>query len=359
MTSSPRPCVRIVLPLCALVLFGQGCFGGSKPATGPDGGVWKTTDRGQTWANKRALVQGSKVTTGAALLDLVTLTFDPQDNAALYAGTAQNGLVYSLDAGESWQAMKGLSSGQVNAVAVDPKNKCTVYATRANEIVKTVTCGRDWTRVFFDPQTSKVITRLAVDWFNPTIIFAGTSEGDILKSQDGGASWLSAARVDGTRITDIDIDPRDSRLVYVGTLGNGIWKTIDGGATWTQINKQFGEDLREARRVTQVVLDPKAANTLFVVSKYGIIRSEDQGETWTALKLTSPPGTIQISALAIDPNDPKKMIYTGSTSVAFTSDAGTTWTVKKLPTTKAGSALLIDPKDGNIVYLGTHAPAAK
>lgn len=359
MLLSSRTLSRVALPFLALVLFGQGCFGGgSSTPTGPDGGVWKTIDRGQTWVNKRALVQGAKVTANAASLGVVTMVFDPQDPAAIYLGTTENGLVYTLDAGESWQNAKGLTTGRINAVAVDPKNKCTVYATRANEIFKTETCGRDWNRLFFDAQTTKVFTQLIVDWFNPTILYAGTSEGDIFKSVDSGVSWQISKRVEGTRINHIVMDPRDSRLVYAGTQGDGIWKTNDGGTTWTSIKQQFGDEFREARRVTQVTLDPKNSNIVYVVSKYGIIRSEDQGQTWKALNLTSPPGTISISALAIDPLDSKKMVYLGSNSITYTVDGGVTWTGKKLPTTRAGSALLIDPKNSNTIYMGT-VPQAK
>lgn len=348
-----RTFLRFTIPLFTLVLLGQGCLGSKTTNTGPDGGVWKTTDRGQAWANKRALIQGSKLTTAASGLAIVSMAFDPQDNKAVYLGTAVNGLVYSWDAGESWQIANGLSTGKVNAVAVDSKDKCVIYAARANEIYKTDNCGRDWNKIFFDPRTDKAFTQIIADWYNPTILYAGTSDGDVYKSVDAGLSWQTSKRIAGSRINHMIMDPRDSRLVYVGTAGDGIWKTLDGGNTWLQIKKQFGEEFREARRVTQVVLDPKVPNRLYVVSKYGIIRSEDQGETWKAVNLTSPPGTIVISSLAIDPTDNNKMVYTGPKALTFTSDGGVTWTPKKLPTTRAGSALLIDPKNGSTIYLGT------
>ena len=134
MSPSFRSLFRFTLPVLSLIFLGQGCFGGKSTATGPDGGVWKTTDRGQTWVNKRALVQGAKVTTGAANVAVLAMAFDPQDSATIYLGTTENGLVYSIDGGDSWQLARGLSAGRINVVAVDPKNKCVVYATRANEI---------------------------------------------------------------------------------------------------------------------------------------------------------------------------------------------------------------------------------
>lgn len=347
------PSARLLFVLSFVSLLGAGCFGGSSGPTGPDGGVWKTKDHGQTWVNKRVLVTGPKLSAGAAEFAVLHMAFDPQDNNTVYAATAANGLVYSLDAGDSWQQLTTLKATRVNTVAVDPKNKCLVYVGVRNEIWKTDNCGRDWFRLFFDARTDKTFSRIAIDWYNPLNIYAGTSDGDVLKSVDAGASWLQTTRVEGTPITEIVIDPHDSRIVYVGTRGDGIWKTTDTGANWAQIKKQFGEEFSDARRVIQLVVDPRALNTLFVVSKFGIIRSEDGGQTWKALNLTAPPGSITITAMAIDPNDSKKLVYTGPTTMTYSVDAGVTWTAKKLPTTRGGSSLLIDPKDGNIVYLGT------
>ncbi len=359
MQSLSRRAVRLMVPMLAVVLFGQGCFGGgTTTSTGPDGGVWKTSDHGVTWTNKRALVQSAKVSAAAANFGIVTMAFDPQDTSTLYAGTVENGLVFSLDGGDSWQPVKGLTAGRVNAVAVDSKNKCTLYVARVNEIYKTETCGRDWNKIFFDPRTDKVFTQLLVDWFNPTILYAGSSEGDIFKSVDAGTSWQAIKRVEGTRITQLVMDPRDSRVVYVGTQGDGLWKTLDAGMTWSQVKKQFGETYSDARRITQIVLDPKVANVVYLVSKYGIMKSDDQGETWKGMNLTAPPGSIVINSFAIDPMDPKKMVFTGVNALAYTSDGGVTWTAKKLPTTQVGSVLLIDPKNTNTIYLGT-MPAPK
>jgi photosystem II stability/assembly factor-like uncharacterized protein len=229
------------------------------------------------------------------------MAFDPQDSSTVYAGTAANGLAYSLDGGDSWQLAKGLNTGKVNSVAVDPKNKCTVYAARANEIYKTETCGRDWTKVFYDPRTDKQFTQILVDWFNPTSLYAGSSDGDIFKSQDAGLSWATLKRVDGSPVTDMAMDPRDSRLLYVATNGGGVMKSADAGTSWTQISKQFGDEYRDARRATAVVIDPKAVNTLYVVSKYGIIKSEDGGSTWKALNLTAPPETIAEATTPVPP----------------------------------------------------------
>jgi photosystem II stability/assembly factor-like uncharacterized protein len=343
----------------ALVLLGAGCGGSSTPAKGPDGGVWKTTDGGQIWANKRNLVVGTKVTTGGAQFNILDMVMDPQDNKAIYLATAEQGIVYTLDGGDLWQQAKIPNVAKVTAIAIDPKNKCTVYVASGNKIYKTETCARDWQQIFFEPRTEVVFTRIMVDHFNPTILFAGTSDGDILRSVTTGVSWEKIQRIDGVKIVSIAIDARDSRLVYVGTAGSGIYKTVDGGTTWTQIRKQFGEEYTEGRRVTQVVLDPVEANVVYNVCRYGILKSIDGGETWTALNLTSPPGTVKIASLAIDPKNNKNLVYTGVSTLQFSTDGGVSWTPKKLPTTQAGSVVMFDPIDSKVLYLGTTPPPVK
>lgn len=354
-----RTLVRGVFSLLVLCLMGQGCLGGTKQAAGPDGGVFKTVNRAEGWTQKSALVSGAKVSADAAKISVISMAFDPQDEKVIYLATAGHGLVYSLDAGDSWRKAETLKAARVQTAAVDPKNKCVVYATSANKIYKTENCMRDWKDIFFDPRTDKIFTQLTVDWFNPALLYAGTSEGDIFKSADAGRSWRVVKRVEGAVITSLALDQRDSRILYAGTNGSGIWKTLDGGATWLQIKKQLGEEFRDARRVAQVVVDPQTANLIYAVSKYGVIKSPDQGETWQALTLPTPPGAAEVSFLAIDRKDNKILFLAGPSAFLLSLDGGASWTSKKLPTTQAGSALLIDPKDSNVIYLGAAPQVAK
>jgi len=353
---------RIALPFLALSLVGAGCFSSTSTASkGPDAGVWKTADRGVTWTNKKALVEaGPKITAAVAGYTITAMVFDPQDRLAVYAATLANGIIYTLDGGTTWQKPSTLNTGRVNAIAIDPKQRCTLYAASANKIFKSDnTCGRDWQQIFFDPRTDKSFTRLIVDWYNPTNLFAGTSDGDIFRSKDSGVSWQVVKRVDGISISGLVMNQKDSRVVYAATQGDGIWKTVDGGDTWMQIKKQFDPDFRDARKVTQILIDPIDSETIYNVSKYGILKSLDGGETWKALSLTAPPGALTINSLAIDPKNNQNLSFTGVATLQFSSDGGVTWTPKKLPTTQAGSVLLIDPIDSNTMYLGTTVPPKK
>ncbi|MFA6429613.1 MAG: YCF48-related protein [Patescibacteria group bacterium] len=345
--------VRVFAPLCVFALVGAGCLDGGTPqGSALDGGVFRTKDVAVTWQQLTALTIGGKV---GSIGDVgtVTMAFDPQDAQAVYMGSAENGLFVSLDGGDSWAVSKGLSSGKVQAVSVDPKDKCTVYVAKANQVLKTANCGRDWNQVFFDERVDKIFTAVVVDWFNSNIVYAGTNAGDILRSDDAGGSWRVLTRIEGTNINDMDIDARDSRVMYVATNGRGIAKTMDSGATWTQIIDPF-DAYDGANRPTQIVLDPGAQNTLYTVSRFGILKSDDSGASWRALSLPNPPNTVQIKSMAVHPTNPRMVVYATDTSIVFTNDGGTTWTSKKLPTKRGVSFIAFDRSTPPVLFLGAY-----
>lgn len=350
--------LRAVLPAFALLFLGAGCFGGTpQPATGPDGGVFRTkTDvfNPQTevveWKQLKLLNLGTKFGS-IADVGTVSAAFDPQDPLTLYLGTAQNGLMFTQDGGESWQSAKGLSVGQAKAIAVDANNKCVLYVARANQIFKTDTCGRDWNQAFFDGRTDKMFTALTVDPKNANVVYAGTSDGDLFRSDNAGATWRATYRVEGIYIMNIAVDPRDSKIVYAASWGAGVLKSVDGGATWQAIRKPF-QDFDRARFPRAVVLDPNVANRVYHISRFGMLRSDDAGATWNPITIAAPNNTLDVRAMAIHPRDPKKLVYATETSIAFSNDAGVTWTSRKLPTTRGASFVLFDQSDKPALFLG-------
>lgn len=355
MISKTRSLLYIATPILALALMGQGC-GTAQPASGPDGGVFRSKDKGVVWSQIKTLNAGPKQGS-IANVGIATLAIDPQDTKAIYAGTELNGVIYSLDGGDSWEQALGIPSGRVPAVAVDPKDKCTVYATRDNQILKTTNCSRDWTAVYFDPRNIK-FTALIVDWFNPSVLYAGTSDGDIVKSENGGATWRVANRVIGNKIIQLAFDPRDSRIVYGAVDRDGLVKTTDAGATWISISQEL-QPFDGANSANFVLPDPSIAERVYTVSKYGILQSNDGGASWTALKLPTPAGTVNMKAFAVNPKDSRELVYATDKAVIWSNDGGQTWTPKKLPTSRGASIILYDPAStaaAATIFLGTLPP---
>jgi len=339
----------VFLLLAAVVLTGQGCIqfgGGGKAAV--DGGVFKSSDKGENWTQKVAVAAVKPA--AISNVNVMTMVFDPQDSRTIYLGTAENGLFYSLDGADSWLQAGALSAGRVSAVAVDYKDKCNVYASIGNKIFKTTDCTRTWQNIYVDTRAEQVVHSLAVDSYNPVVIYAGLSGGDLLKSTDGGGSWTVIQRFENP-VLKILVNYYDTRIIYVGTQSAGIWKSTDGGSTWSDLNetlKKYGGSME----FKNMVLDFSKRDSLVLASKYGLLKTSDGGTNWEPINLLTPPGSVEIYSLALNPQNGNEIYYGTASTLYKTNDGGMKWVTRKLPTSRAATYLLVDPVNGNLIYLG-------
>ncbi len=347
---------KLALILSAVALTGAGCFGGAGKTAGVDGGVYRTANGGASWTQQATIVTANGVGS-IATADILALAMDPQDSKAIYAGTKAAGLVYSLDGAATWQQARhaGLREGAIAAVAVDPTDVCTVYVAKGSRLFKSVDCLRSANPdAYVETRTGVTITSVAVDWYDAKIVWIGLSNGDTLKSDDGTATWqtyVSAAE----KITGILVSNADSRVVLLATSGGGFYKTIDSGATWTQ-TKDALKELKNAAKVAAVVQD-KAGATLLAATNYGLIRSKDFGTTWEGLQLLSAPGQVNIQSVAIDPANADTIAYAAGSAFYRSVDGGLKWTTTKIPSARLPTAILLDPTDPTVYFLGLLAPS--
>src|SRR5262245_29734545 len=91
----------------------------------------------------------------------------------------------------------------------------------------------------FTPQPSGVTARFrGISAATDRVVWASGSNGTILRSADGGASWQTL-KIPGTEKLDFrDVDAINERTAYVLSIGNGeqsrIYKTTDGGVSWRE-----------------------------------------------------------------------------------------------------------------------------
>jgi len=336
--------------IASIALMGFGCIKFSSDSAGEGGGVWKTTDQGEVWEQKVKFPTPEGVG-NVAHVSVRSLAIDPSDHLAVYAGTKSDGLLYTYDGAESWQSATYLDSGPVSDVSIDPMNKCNVYAASRNKVYKSIDCNRTFEQVYFETRTDVDVTDVEVDWYNPSIVYAGTSDGDLLKSTDAGKSWSPVNRFEKD-VNKVLVDPFDSRVLYVGTEKNGLWKSADGGATW--IN--FDEGLKEFKNSTSIYFiaaDHTSQGTIIVATKYGLLRTYDGGENWNEINLVTPPGTATITSLAVNPREGKEIFYTTPETFYKSLDGGATWTTVEAPSSGyEASAVAIDPENNKVLYLG-------
>ncbi|HXY01381.1 MAG TPA: hypothetical protein VEI54_10710 [Candidatus Limnocylindrales bacterium] len=181
-----------------------------------------------------------------------------------------------------------------------------------------------------------------------------------------GARNIGSATMSG-RISALTAVKENGRLtVYIGSASGGVWKSVNGGTTFKPIF-----DKQPVQSIGAVAVDPQAPKNIWVGTGEswtrnsvsigdGIYRSTDGGENWTHLGLTE---SERVSKILIDPKDgntvyvcvPGKLWSDSSDRGVYkTTDAGKTWSkiLKGANPSTGCSMMSMDPKDSKVLYAG-------
>lgn len=173
-------------------------------------------------------------------------------------------------------------------------------------------------------------------------IYAGSPEGGVWKTTNGGTSWTSLT--DGLvymKIGAVAVDPSDKNTIYIGTLGSGMLKSTDGGVTLTQINS----GLTSSNSFKKIIVSPTDPNNILVAASGGIYRSTNGGSTWTK----SLSGSYY--DIAFKPGDPNTVYMCGQTFWRST-DNGATFTQVTSGFIKSDvMRLAVTPANPSLVYV--------
>ena len=257
----------------------------------------------------------------------------------------------------------------VKAVALDPSNEKIIYALSAqNAIMKTLDQGEHW--LTLDTGTpNQNLSIIFVNPASPQEVYAGGTAG-LLRTEDAGFSWQHTGFVGP--VSQIVIDPLAPNVLHVLSAG-GIFASTDHGVNWTRSASGLPTELvKGAGRTATKTVAPVSLLTavgrekpmlLAAAIGKGVYRSEDNGATWAA------------SGNGLDSAEPilaasigKQQITLESSNSLFRSSDGTNWSRmriesgKNLPVTFNGviqytfkSGLLLNyrfPNDGEIENVG-------
>ena len=111
----------------------------------------------------------------------------------------------------------------------------------------------------------------------------------------------------GGRVTDIEVDPRNSKVFYVATAAGGIWKTVNAGTMFFPLF-----DKERVISLGDIAIAPSNGDIIYagtgeedsrnsISPGGGIYKSTDAGKTW---KLMGLEKTQQIGRIVVDPRDP-------------------------------------------------------
>lgn len=339
---------KILIVLLSLTLLGQACIPNIQVG-GKDGGVFKSTDFGDNWNQKITLTDSGKTKSTIAGANILKILIDKQDSNKILIGTQSNGLLLSTDAGDTWTPILS-NKTPIQAISTDPKNFETIYVGFGEKIIKTTNSGKNWDLMYSEPRRNS-ITELATDQFDSRKIYAGIDSGEIIKSHDSGTSWTLTGTFN-SRVLKILINPKNSNTIYTATASQGVFRSYDAGNSWNSLRDRF-ETYTEALKFQDLTIDINQPGHLLHASNYGLLETNNAGETWTPIKLLTPPASVTIYSVALNPIHPNEIIYGTALNIFKTADYGKTWISLPLPTSRAAGELVLDHRNPQIVYLGT------
>lgn len=296
--------------------------------------VFKSADRGQTWAavlppsqSNLATSQPSSIAVGSVSSTLYFVNGTPPNAMSLYT---------SSDGGITVGKKVILAGTPGPSITTDPKNDSILYIYGQAGIAKSTDGGTSWTVPAASPQNVNVVS---VDLQNSGVIYAGTSTG-IFKSTDSGLTWSASATgilPAFINIIDIALDPSNSSRIFVGansTLQGLVYVSTNSGATWAQATGTGWP----GRPVNQLQVSAADPNTLYAavnpiaetpsgpVPAQAVYKSTDAGATWQAAVTGLPLGQqLNGRGFLLASNAPDILFYGSSPQLFSSSDGATSW----------------------------------
>jgi photosystem II stability/assembly factor-like uncharacterized protein len=229
--------------------------------------VWSSADGGATWTELPPRIPAT--CEGVSKPRILTSTVDPSDPNRLWFGIEEGGLWHSADRGATWErldAPPGTSDGavtnsDVHAVLVHPGDPKTHVVVTVNALWVSRDGGATWdgriAREAFGYRYARTVAVLA----DERILLFACGDGTpgtvtrIYRSEDLGATWQETAFdvEPNSTVWGFGVHAADPALVFAGTKYGHLLRSVDGGRSWVKEWREFPE-------ITAVAWTPAVAN---------------------------------------------------------------------------------------------------
>lgn len=221
-------------------------YAGTRPAS-----FYRSDDGGQNWQELDApgIQQFSEINMGPTRV--TQMLFDPQDHNTIWAVVEIGGVYRSTDRGQTWSLKtEGLVSGDMHGIAIvhDQSGKKLIYATTNRGLHRSMDNGETWAFQALDApwQYTRAVVPSAD---NDAVIFLTNGNGPpgnagkLWRSEDYGQRWTEVHLPGGVNSTpwNVAVHPFDPKLVLVTTNLGQLFRSLDGGQTFHRMQHEFGE----------------------------------------------------------------------------------------------------------------------
>jgi photosystem II stability/assembly factor-like uncharacterized protein len=252
----------------------------------------------------------------------------------------------------------------------------------SNVVWKTRDRGHSWTRISPDlsrptwevptnagryaeqvtPSQQGTITALSASPLDVDILWAGTDDGNIQVTTDGGANWRNVTPPEikpWTRIFNIEAGHFDEGTAYaaantmrIDDMSPHFWRTHDGGETWTEINS----GLTPGAVANAIREDPRKPGLLYAATETQVWTSFDDGDHWHSLRLDMPAVSVRDIQVKDDSTCMCSDLVAGTHGRGFWILDNVTPLRQAAEAQAANTAYLFEPATAVRVRFGTNDP---
>lgn len=236
------------------------------------------------------------------------LILSPSNPHTVYV--AGNHVFKSVDRGDTWRIISP------DLTKNDPETR---NSTNSGGLTKDATGAENHNTIY-------TVDESAID---PAIVWAGSDDGLVHVTRDGGASWTNVTAninglPDGSWISRVEASQHDAATAYV-TADRHWWddykpyvfRTRDFGATWEMIVNGIPAET-PGNSVYTIVEDHKNPNLLFIGTEFGAFYSQDAGDSWSKFMENLPP--VAVHDLVLHPRDNALVAGTHGRSIWIVDD---------------------------------------
>ncbi len=264
------------------------------------------------------------------------IIWSPKDPNILYSATS--GVWKTVDGGHSWKPI----SGDLTRQTWDIPSNAGKYASGVK------------------PAALGTVTALAPSPLDVNVLWAGTGDGLIQLTTNGGLKWTDVTPPQikpWTRIFNMDAGHFDAKTAYAAAntlrlddINPHLWRTHDGGRTWTEINN----GISPGAVTNSIREDPRKRGLLYAATDTQAWVSIDDGDHWNSLRLDMP--AISVRDIQIKEDKFNSDLVAGTHGRGFWILDDVTPFRQAAEAASAGKAYLFKPANAVRVRFDTNDP---
>lgn len=316
-------------------------------------GVFKSEDNGQTFRPANRLAKGN---IGSVSVNDISL--EPGNTDVLYLASTK-GIYKSTDSAKNWTFI--LSGMAVADISIDPIDTKVVYAAGLvlgnGKIIKSLDGGSSWIDIYTEPSKNNPVLSITVPQLRNDTVIAGLASGEIIRSNDKGQTW-QAIKDFQDRLIKLQLDHNQ---IYALLSQKGVLKSSDYGLTWEDITVSLTSSsissyvtggVKSIKSFYDLALDQKQSGVVYLATEAGLIRTVNDGASWATINLPLRDQSQKSTSVVVNPSNSNNIFVAIGATIFKSVNGGLTWETKDINTTNTIRVSVIDPTRANVVYLG-------